>query len=185
MTQTRISRGKGGRAVTTTALTASCHDVSWRTSQTAVSSDTRGPLSLWAPRSLLPVGSPGFQASCLCQSRKAVCPLASRRAPQGLSSAVDSVSPFWKLEGTSQIKPQSSVLLPHLVLWGFDKQTLGSVLQTLHLCSHPLPALPNRARGPLIYNPLRAALSPRGLLALLFPVTHWVLALSSTGLRVS
>ena len=76
------------------------------------------------------------------------------------------------------------MLLPHLVLWGFDKQTLGSVLQTLHLCSHPLPALPNRARGPLIYNPLRAALSPRGLLALLFPVTHWVLALSSTGLRV-
>lgn len=117
MTQTRISRGKGGRAVATTALTASCHDVSWRASQTAVSSDTRGPLSLWGPRSLLPVGSPGFQASCLCQSRKAVCPLASRRAPQGLSSAVDSVSPFWKLEATSQINPQSSVLLPHLVLW--------------------------------------------------------------------
>lgn len=125
MTQTRISRGKGGRAVTTTALTASCHDVSWRASQTAVSSDTRGPLSLWGPRSLLPVGSPGFQASCLCQSRKAVCPLASRRAPQGLSSAVDSVSPFWKLEGTSQIKTPELCAPPTPCALGFRQADPG------------------------------------------------------------
>lgn len=126
---TKISRGKRGRAVATTALTASCHGMSWRASQTAVSSDTRWcPIPMgsevlavcmvtWIPGLFLPVsvsegsGPPSFKegASGLVLSRR----LWSR---------------FWKLEGTSQINPQSSVLLPHLVLWGFDKQTLGSVL---------------------------------------------------------